>query len=60
MLALEPGHAATDIQLSALSVLDPTGKGALAMIGLVNDTITPVADDVRLNFTLVRRLYEFP
>ena len=60
MLALEPGHAATDIQLSALSVLDPSGKGALAMIDLINDAMTPAADGVRLNFALARRLYEFP
>ena len=60
MLALDPGHAATYIQLSALSVLDPTGKVALTMIGLINDAMTPVAEGVRLNFALVRRLYEFP
>ena len=60
MLALDPGHAATYIQLSALSVLDPTGKVALTMIGLINCGFTPVTEGVRLNFALVRRLYEFP
>ena len=60
MLALDPGHAATYIQLSTLSVLDPTGKGVLAIIGLINDAMAPVADGVRLNFALARRLYKFP
>jgi len=30
------------------------------MIGLINDAMAPVANGVRLNFALARRLYEFP
>jgi len=60
MLTLDPGHAAAYIQLSALSALYPSEKGAFAMIGLINGALTPVADGVRLKFALARRLYEYP